>query len=317
MSWGPPDQGSDRPASDPWGSQSPQGPGPGGQQPGQWGGQPPQPGQWQQPPVQPGQWQPPPQPPQPGQWQQPPVQPGQWGGQPPQPPYGQPWGPPPDQAGPWWGGAPPALGDAYPVNVSFERRARINRLWGIPIVGYVLRALALIPHIIVLYLVALVVGILSLFLWIGVLINGRFPRIGYRWVGGYLRWTTRMGAWMWLLSGTYPPFSLTTEDHPIRVRIEEGQPINRFWGIPILGYLVRFIIVIPHLIVLWALGIVAAVLIMFAWVPVLLLGRQAGLVYTLVGGYLRWGVRVMAYLALLCDRYPPFSLGEDDPAPVW
>lgn len=240
----------------------------------------------------------PPAPPPPGGWQQP----------------GQ-WTPPPGQAGPWWGNEP-QLSD-YPVNISYVRRARIGRFWGIPYLGWLIRAIALIPHVIVLAFLGLVVWVLSLFLWIGVLVNGRFPAIGYRWVGGYLRWWIRVVSWLWLLSGTYPPFSRHDEEHPLRVRIEEGQPINRFWGIPILGYLVRAIILIPHFIVLWALGVLAGLLVIFAWIPVLIYGRQADLVYTVVGGYLRWALRVAAYFMLLTDRYPPFSLGEDDPAPVW
>ena len=45
----------------------------------------------------------------------------------------------------------------------------------------------------------------------------------------------------------------------------------------------------------------------------LILGRQADVIYTIVGGFNRWYLRVLAYLMLMVDRYPPFSLGEDDP----
>jgi hypothetical protein len=43
------------------------------------------------------------------------------------------------------------------------------------------------------------------------------------------------------------------------------------------------------------------------------MGRQADLIYTIVGGFYRWQLRTMAYLFMMVDRYPPFSLGEDDP----
>ena len=45
----------------------------------------------------------------------------------------------------------------------------------------------------------------------------------------------------------------------------------------------------------------------------LLLGRQSDLIYTVIGGWTRWYLRVISYLMLMVDRYPPFSLGEDDP----
>ena len=99
----------------------------------------------------------------------------------------------------------------------------------------------------------------------------------------------------------------------VTVRFDEGVRINRLWGVPIIGILIRALILIPHYIVLWFLGILSGFLAVFAWVPVLFLGRQADLIYTIVGGYTRWTLRVSAYQMLMVDRYPPFSLGEDDP----
>ena len=57
------------------------------------------------------------------------------------------WQPPP---------AYPLAPDAYPVNISYDREARINRLWGIPLIGQFVRWIMLIPHFLVLLLVAIV-----------------------------------------------------------------------------------------------------------------------------------------------------------------
>ena len=214
------------------------------------------------------------------------------------------WQPPP---------AYPLAPDAYPVNVSYDREARINRLWGIPLIGQLVRAILLIPHFLLLFLIVIIVAIQLLVTWIPVLVLGRFPGWGYRWVGGFLGYSQRVSAYANLMSATYPPFALETEDYPITVRFDEGVRINRLWGIPIVGHIVRFIVLIPHFIVLTLLGFLVGVLAMFLWVPVLILGRQADLIYTIIGGTYRWGLRVSAYLFMMVDRYPPFSLGEDDP----
>jgi len=145
------------------------------------------------------------------------------------------------------------------------------------------------------------------------LLLGRFPGWGYRWIGGLMGWTTRVQAYYQLLTPTYPPFSLSGEEHPVSVRFDEGVRINRLWGIPLVGMMVRWILLIPHLIVIWLLAIVVVFLLWFTWVPVLFMGRQSDLIYTVVGGFNRWVFRVMAYGYLMVDRYPPFSLGEDDP----
>jgi hypothetical protein len=214
------------------------------------------------------------------------------------------WQPPP---------AYPLAPDAYPVNVSYDRSARFGRLWGIPLLGWWVRAILLIPHFVLLWLIGIVAAFMMLVTWIPVLLLGRFPGWGYRWIGGLLGWGLRVQAYLTLLSSTYPPFSLSGEGHPVSVRYDEGVRINRLWGIPILGLVVRGIILIPHWIVLWVLAILAFILLWFTWVPVLFLGRQADVIYTIVGGYNRWSLRVMAYFLLMVDRYPPFSLGEDDP----
>ena len=68
------------------------------------------------------------------------------------------------------------------------------------------------------------------------------------------------------------------------------------------------ILCIPHFIVLWLLAILIYILLLFAWLPVLINGRQADLIYNIVGGYLRWAIRVYAYVLLLSGPYPPFRL---------
>ncbi len=240
-------------------------------------------------------------------------------GQPP-PAYGQPeasWGLSPAAAPPpqMWRPPPafPLAPDAYPVNVSYDREARINRLWGIPIIGQGIRWIMLIPHIIVMMLITIVAAIQILVAWIPVLLLGRFPGWGYRWIGGLLGYYLRVTAYALLMTSVYPPFSLSGEYYPVSVRFDEGVRINRLWGIPLIGQLVRALLLIPHFIILWILTILALFLMVFVWVPVLFLGRQADLIYTVVGGVYRWQLRISAYLLLMVDRYPPFSLGEDDP----
>ena len=61
-------------------------------------------------------------------------------------------------------------------------------------------------------------------------------------------------------------------------------------------------------VLLWILAFVVWFLLLFAWVPVLVSGRQADLFYSLIGGFVRWQTRVGAYLLLLSGTYPPFRL---------
>ena len=77
-----------------------------------------------------------------------------------------------------------------------------------------------------------------------------------------------------------------------------------------LTVLVRIILAIPHLVVLYVLGIAAEVVALICWFAALFTGRlPAGLADFQVG-YLRWLTRFSAYLFLLTDEYPPFEFAE-------
>lgn len=67
--------------------------------------------------------------------------------------------------------------------------------------------------------------------------------------------------------------------------------------------------------VLWALGTFAAILVIIGWFAALFTGRLPDFCASFLVVYLRWYFRVMAYLLLLADVYPPFAL-EGDGYPV-
>ena len=198
----------------------------------------------------------------------------------------------------------------YPVNVRYDRDQRLNQLWGIPIFGIVVRALLAIPHFLILWFYAVVVGFLILIVWYPVLTRGEYPRWGYEIIGGYLRWTVRVQAYVGLMAAPYPPFSTQPGNYPVEVDFPETQQLNPLWGIPILGIVARAVLAIPHLIVLWLLGVLVGFLYLILWFPVLVNGRFPSWGYDLVGGTARWATRVSAWVLLMADPYPPFRLDE-------
>src|SRR5205823_72868 len=76
-------------------------------------------------------------------------------------------------------------------------------------------------------------------------------------------------------------------------------------GLPI----VKWLLAIPHYIVLFFLTIGAFFAAIFAWFVILFTGRYPRGVFDYIEGVIRWHNRVAAYAFLLItDRYPPFSL---------
>ena len=215
-----------------------------------------------------------------------------------------------------------AAPSSYPAWANFEMDRRRNRWWAFPVLGGIARLVALIPHIIVLALLGIlfgtfgsqagsvpvyVMGLAFWVLWIPVLFTGHYASWGYGMVGGYLRWSTRVGAFALGITDHYPPFSMRVVDHPVEISFSRPESHNRWWAVPLLGYVVKMIILIPHFFCLTGLGLVAVILYFTMWIPVLFTGSYPEAPYGFMCGLMRWSLRVLAYLDGLIDRYPPFS----------
>jgi len=131
-----------------------------------------------------------------------------------------------------------------------------------------------------------------------------YPRWWFKFALELERFNARVGAYLALLTDTYPS---TTDEQAIHLEVDfpenVPQDLNRW--LP----LVKWFLAIPHYIVLFFLSIAAAVVIIIAWFAILFTGQYPRGMFDFVVGVGRWGLRVQAYAFLLVtDRYPPFSL---------
>ena len=137
--------------------------------------------------------------------------------------------------------------------------------------------------------------------WFAILFTDTYPRGLRNLLVFYLRWRVRVVAYLTLLRDEYPPFG--EGRYPVSLSLEEPDlPRNR------LTVLLRLFLVLPHLVVLWVLGAAWAVSTLIAWFAILFTGRMPRALERFGVGMLRWSTRVEAYLLLLHDEYPPFSL---------
>lgn len=208
------------------------------------------------------------------------------------------------------GAYPPTMGSSYGVDVEFPRQETYNRFWAVPVVGYYAKVIILIPHYVCLCVLGVLVGLLQLVTWIPVLTAGQYPEWGYNLTAGTIRWAQRVVAYMYGLSDTYPAFSLQDGPQDTQTTIPMPTNPNRMWAIPIVGILIKAILLIPHYIILYVLSIIVGLLNLITWIPVLFGGQYPEWGMNLVGGYVRWGARCAAYLLGLTDTYPPFQLSS-------
>jgi hypothetical protein len=200
--------------------------------------------------------------------------------------------------------AAPGAG-GYPLRLFIDpAKSSMNRLWGIPYFGVLARAILAVPVYLVVVLLGIAVYLTVFVSWIPVLFTGKQAGWVYALFGTYFRWAWRVTAYLLLLVGGYP----ISDDSGARIELDRNQHFNQLWGIPFLGPWVRGFLLIPHLIVLFFLSIVVGFLLLVSWIPVLINGRQAKPIVDWMAGFVRWYMRVAAYLALVVSPYPPFSL---------
>ena len=195
--------------------------------------------------------------------------------------------------------------DRYPVNVTFDETQEVNRLWGIPILGYVLRWLALIPNFIVLWFASIALALSLLVSWALVLILGRQPFAGfYKW---FLTYAAQVSGWAFFLAAPLPPFLGSDPNYPVKVTMPTEGPVFRLWGFPYLGLVLRAVVVLPHFLVALAFAIVAYLFAFLLWIPILINGRVPRAAYTVFGGLIRLQIRIYAWYLLCPVPYPPLT----------
>ncbi len=117
----------------------------------------------------------------------------------------------------------------------------------------------------------------------------------------FMRWRVRAIAYFMLLEDAYPPFG----DAPYPASIEIAEPVGPRDR---LAVALRILLAIPHFVLLFFVLLAWCVTTIVAWFSILFTGNYPQGLYDFGVGALRWRLRVEAYLLLMVDEYPPFSL---------
>jgi hypothetical protein len=146
-----------------------------------------------------------------------------------------------------------------------------------------------------------VAGVVALIAWFAILFTGKYPEGLWSLAAYYLRWRVRAVAYTALLRDEYPPFG----DGEYPAWLDLAPPTTPRDRVTV-GF--RLILAIPQLLAVWLLGIAWGFTTLIAWFAILFTGSYPAALYRFGVGVLRWNTRVEAYLLLLRDEYPPFSL---------
>jgi hypothetical protein len=146
-------------------------------------------------------------------------------------------------------------------------------------------------------------GLLFLAPLLMILFRQKYPRWWFDWNLELLRFENRVCVYLALMDDRYPS---TDERQSVQLELlypDAERDLNRW--LP----LVKWLLAIPHFILLVFLWLAAVVAVIIAWFAILFTGRYPRGLFDFVLGVLRWGNRVVAYaFILVTDEYPPFRL---------
>ena len=201
------------------------------------------------------------------------------------------------------------MAEPFPVQLDIDYPdRRLNRLTS------AFRLIVVIPIAVVLGLVApsteledygkAAGGLLFFAPLLMILVRRKYPRWWFDWNVALMKFALRVQAYVFLVSDEYPS---TDEEQTVHLEIvypDAQTDLNRW--IP----LVKWLLAIPHYIVLFFLALALIVVVVVAWFAILFTARYPRDLFDFVVGVMRWSTRVQAYaFVLFTDRYPPFRVG--------
>jgi hypothetical protein len=209
---------------------------------------------------------------------------------------------------------------SYPLRIEGKLDEPISRwLW---LVKWVL----LIPHYIELGFLFVAMFVLTVIAFFAILFTGRYPRAIFDFNVGVLRWAWRVGFYGYSALGTdrYPPFTFAAEtdypaslDVPYPEHLSRGLVLIKWWLLAIPQYIVIAVLAggVGVGVHLWGL---IALLTLFAALALLFTARYPRGIFDFVMGANRWVFRVLVYVLLMRDEYPPFRFdpGGNETPPV-
>lgn len=167
------------------------------------------------------------------------------------------------------------------------------------------RLIMAIPVVIILMFWGIAASVVLIISWFAIVFTKQFPRGMFDFVNRFTCYAARANAYLYLQTDAFPSLS---DEQNVHLRIPyPDQGLSRW--LPF----VKWLLAIPHFIVIWILSYAIQVVVFIAWFAILFTGKYPRGLFDFVTGVSRWTYRVYAYAYLMRDEYPPFSMDGPNP----
>ena len=183
---------------------------------------------------------------------------------------------------------------AHPIGLILTDDLRRSRL------TVFFRLLLAVPHFVFVSLWGIAAMLAVLVAWFAALFTGSVPGGLHDFLAAFLRYSTRVSAYVFLLADPFPPFS-SGGSYPVDVRIDAPEPQGR------LTVLFRIVLAIPALLLVYVFRGVNQIVAFLAWFYCLATGRMNEGMRNLSAWLLRYETQTYAYIMLLTGRYPSLA----------
>lgn len=182
-----------------------------------------------------------------------------------------------------------------------------NRWLNIPFIGIAIRLFLSIPLFFVLIFIALFYFVLWLITPFYILFTGKYWDTAYKYTVIFLTYSTKVTAYFYGLTDKYPGFNLGS-DGLFTLHIEKPSHPSRFLAFPLIGFLIRFILLIPYTIFASVMKNGAQIGVFAAWFVILFKGKYPESLQEFAREYIRVSTATSVYMAYLSDLYPSFHI---------
>ncbi len=184
-----------------------------------------------------------------------------------------------------------------------------SKVYAIPLLGILIKAIALIPVVIIMAFVAIwwfiAVWLINPFV---VLMTEKYWLPAYNVSLSLIKMSVKATSYMYGLTDKYPGFDFNLPEG-MSLDLPMPEKPRRLYAIPLVGIIVRFVFLIPYFIFSQIISQAATIgVFLLAWAGVLFQGKYPEGIFELARDHIRVGASSYAYMAGLSDRYPSFYI---------